>query len=77
MKRKAVEKILSIQEQAVKDEDYKTLLAEYALRDAQMQELYKILPKDQRMVIAEYLGVCISMHLRLLELVCSEQQGDN
>ena len=66
----AARKIIEVQEVLLLDERYQQLNAEYDLYGRQFAEVLRELSPRQRSVVEDYLGVCVEMHLRMLEAAC-------
>jgi hypothetical protein len=66
------EKILDAQDAAMKDAYYQQLLDEHDVLKKRFNAALDSMSQDQRDVVTEYLGLAFAMHLRLLELACSQ-----
>ena len=64
MDRKALERILDVQEMIQSDD---VLMGEYESVQAAFLEMLPQLTEAQRDTLLDYLGVCVEIHLRMLE----------
>ena len=64
MDRKCAERIQNIQERIQSDSD---LMGEYNTHHARFLQMQDELSESQREILMDYLGVCIEIHLRMLE----------
>lgn len=69
-----VQWLFDIQERVKNDAQYRTLLAEYQTRSQQMQEVLTTLPEQEWDTVTNFLGLCFSMHLRLIVLAFIDQK---
>lgn len=68
MKPKTVEKMLMMQEKALKDERYLTLLGEYRILDKRLLKLMEEMEPEHRDMVMDYLGAVHAINERMLEL---------
>lgn len=71
MKRKIVEQMLAVQDMAMKDEYYLSLLAEYRALDKQFLGTLEEMALVHRDIVMDYLGCVHAIHQRMLELSCA------
>ena len=64
MNRNSAERIMELQEQIQSDF---ALMGEYKRHHAKFLEMLHSLSQDQQDILTNYLGVCIEIHLRMLE----------
>ncbi len=69
----AVEKMLDAQDAARADPYYCLLLDEHDILEKQFNKALSTMTKAQHDAVMDYLGVAFAMHLRLLELACSQR----
>lgn len=72
MNRKTALKIIAIQELAMKNPDYLTLLKEYRALNPKLQELLSRLPYNDQTLLSDYLGTAIELHIWLLGYACEQ-----
>ncbi len=68
MKKQTVEKMLRMQDTAIKDDCYRSLLAKYRVLDKRFVQLLGELVPEHRNVVMDYLGVVYAIHERMVEL---------
>ena len=64
MDRKSTERILNIQERIQSDS---VLMEEYNTHHARFLQMQNELTKSQQEILMNYLGICIEIHLKMLE----------
>ena len=64
MERLTAQRILDIQEKICADQ---VLMVEYRTAQTAFLEMLPHLPQAQQDIIMNYLGVCVELHLRMLE----------
>ena len=64
MDRKSTERILNIQERIQSDSE---LMGEYNVHHARFLQMQNELTESQQEILMNYLGICIEIHLRMLE----------
>lgn len=64
MNQETVRNILDAQEQLASG-----LLGEYYVRQKEFLQILDNISKDKRDVILDYLGICVEIHLKLLEFL--------
>lgn len=65
-----IEKLIQMQERIGEDPQYARLCQEYRERDAAVTAVLEQLPRLQREVIEDYLGLCAQLHTRMVLLCC-------
>lgn len=68
MNSKVVNKYLALQEQAMGDGEYRSLVEEYRMVDGPLLRALEEMPPEHRDAVLDYLGVVFSAHHRMLEL---------
>ena len=64
MDRKSTERILNIQERIQSDSE---LMGEYNVHHARFLQMQNELTESQQEILMNYLGICIEIHLKMLE----------
>ena len=70
MDQKIVGRLSAVYEQARQDVEYRKLLEEYRVREAQLFARLETMDPQQRSTVLDYLGLTDEMHRKLLELAC-------
>ena len=71
MKKEVVEKIFAVQDAAIKDEYYLSLLSEYRALDKQFLGTLEEMAPVHRDIVMDYMGCVHAIHQRMLELSCA------
>lgn len=66
-----VNRILDVQELVRTDQP---LMADYESRQLAFLEILPELTEKQKNILLDYLGVCVEVHLRMLELCCESNE---
>lgn len=66
-----VRKYLALQERAMEDEDYLSLLEEYREADGPMLRALEEMAPAHREIVMDYMGAVHAAHARMLELALS------
>lgn len=70
MDQKIVGRLSAVYEQARQDVEYRKLLEEYRVREAQLFARLETMDPQQRSTVLDYLGLTDEMHRKLMELAC-------
>lgn len=71
MEREHVEKLLAVQDAAMKDDYYLSLLAEYRVLDKRFLGALEEMAPVHRDIVMDYMGCVHAIHQRMLELSCA------
>ena len=67
MDKEITEKLLQIQDKLLTDIQYQALYKEYKALDTAFKQLVFQMDDDTQSVIWDYLGICVQMHLKMVE----------
>ena len=73
MDQKIVGRLSTVYEQARQDVEYRKLLEEYRVREAQLFAGLEAMGEQQCSIVLDYLGLIGEMHRKLLEFSCKER----
>ncbi len=75
MDKNALNKLLTAQEALMTDRRYLKLYQEYQSRSSAFLSFME--KQENPDAVWDYLGVCVEMHLHLLELICKDTPAEN